>query len=634
MKPNDFVNNLLTSEEEGTLGEQLRKAGLVNGLTAFVNPDGYGTDGYLRIHADLTDLGIKNQDKVISSIFAYVNLVKTQGAKEIYFRELKAMRAKDFENATKPDPLSQAIAVTMNQFDLPIENVIDAEFIYESFDQNAINNLLAQLQPENARIWYINKAENVQTTIPFFGGKYDVRDITSEQQSRWAVEAAKIQFKLPPPNNLFTDKPADIVDNVYKKPQKIVSQKGVEAFLAHPEFYREDKGVLVLELNVDFAQKTARNVVLSEIVSDIYKNKNTTIIDRAARASLEIDIKPSVTNSQEINISGYTTKHEELLGQLLDDYANLKVENKDFIEALDRYKLNKANAKKAPPFRQLFAHSRRIVGGVKWTDTQLLDAAGNIKLKDVIEYHKLTKVNPLIRMYAFGNYTEDYVKHMAKIASQKLPGSRIPEQRQLAKYITPKNSSVLTYNETIEQTDSALLDAYFGDIRSDEGKAQLVVLQAVLGNVFFSQLRTNEQLGYVVGSAPFSFDDYPGFALYVQSTNTDLPRIKARIDKFRDEFLAQLKALDPAQIEQIKKAEAANVLQKPTDLYAEASRYAGDFWKAQYDFSARERYLAALEKVNKDDLIALYRKMLLDKKSMNLLVQLKGTTFSGKPYAK
>ncbi len=632
-KPNEFVNNLITSEEEGTLCEQLRAQGLANSVTAFVNPDEYGADGYLRIDADLTDLGLKNPDRVIAAVFGYVELLKKQGANEIYFRELKAMRAKDFESAAKPDPFKQAIGLTMDQFDYPIENLLNADYLYEHFDAQAVNSVLGQLQPLNARIWIISQDQVADKPIPFFEGKYSIRDLSSEEHMRWSAMAAKLTFNLPPQNTLFTDKPADIVENKYLRPQQVVSKKGVEAFLAQPEFYREDKGLLAVELNVNFAKKSAKNLVLSNLLSDIYKNKSLTLIDRAERASLGIEIAPSATNSQAFTVTGYTTKHEELLSQLLTGFVSLKITEKSFTEALDRFKQDKQNSKKSPPFRQAFAHTKRLLSDAPWTDAELLAVAEKLHALDVIRYHRAVLADPLIRLFAFGNYTEAGVRHMAEVASGQLPGKRLPEQRVVAKFITPKVGKKVMFNDVVEQSDSALVDAYLGDKKSDLGKAALVVLNSIYQNMFFSQLRTNEQLGYVVGSSAIPVDDYPGFVMFVQSTNTDLVGIKARMDKFRVEFMAQLNSIDPSQIEQFKRAEVASVLQKPTDFYAESKRYPPDFWAAHYNFDARWRYLAALEKVDKEYLIELYQRMLLDKKSMNLSIQLKGSVHADKPYA-
>lgn len=634
VKPNEYVRDLLTSEEPGTLCEQLRRQGLANLVTAEVNVDEYGADGYLRVSIDLTDAGLKNSDQVIAAVFAYVNLVKRSEPNELYFREAKMMGEKDFANVAKPDPMRQVINLAMDQFEYPVENLLNADFVYDHFDKNAIADVLKQLEPANARIWYISKNEIVDKAIPYFEGKYSIRDISAEEQSRWSNLEKNFAFNLPPLNTLFTDKPAAIVESIYLKPHQVVSRKGIEVFLTHPQFYREDKGILDIELNVPFAKKSAKNIVLSNLLSDIYKDQNTTLMDRAARASLKVNVARGATGSQFINISGYTTKHEELLEQMLAGFANLDITQKNFIESLDTYQQSLANAKKQPPFRQAFTHFSRLVNEVHWTNAELLAASEKLTLKDVVEYHKAVKADTLIRINAFGNYSEEAILRMAEVASKQLPGKRQPEQRVIGRYITPKIGETIQFKGGVDLEDNALVQGFIGTAKSFEVRAQLAVLNSILRNAFFSQLRTNEQLGYIVGSSETSVDEYPAFLLFVQSANTDLVAIKARMDRFRKEFLAELKAMDPAQIEQSKAAQLASILQKPTDFRAEADLYSGDFWIARYSFDSRDRYIAALEKVNKEGLVALYQQMLLNGQAANVLIQLKGTALANRPYAK
>jgi len=631
-KPEELVGQMLGSEEEGTLCEQLRKLGLASNVMAGISSDEFGEDGFVRIQVDLTDFGLKNADRVIAAVFAYVDLLKTQGINELYFRELQAMRAKDFLNQAKANPFQQAIGLSMRQFDFPVENLLNADYIYERFDQQAVNDLLAEIDTAKARIWKISQKENADLPVPYYGGKYAVRDITPDERRRWAEAGKTLHFNLPPENNLFTEKPRDIVDNQYIKPHQVISERGIEAFLVQPEFYREDKGMLSLEVNVDFAKKSAKNQVLASILNDIYNQQSTTLKDRAIRASLGISIAQSGTGSQAIYISGYTAKHGELLSQLLNNYVALHISEKEFSDAVERYKQSLANAKKAMAIQQAFANLARLVNADHTTNAELLAATTSLRLKDLMSYHAATKANPLVRMLAVGNYSEADVKQFAEIAQKVLAGKRLPSQRVVQAFITPTLGENIAFKETIEQTDNAIVDAFLGDKKSDDEQAQLIVINSIFQNAFFTQLRTNEQLGYVVGSSPYPVDDIPGFGLYVQATATDLVSLKARMDKFRDEFIFQLKAIDPAAIEQFKKAERANVLQKPTDFYAEAKRYTADFWAARYDFDARERYLAALDKVTKNDLIALYQRMFVEKKSMNLTIQLKGTAFADKPY--
>lgn len=633
LKPNEYVRNLITSEEQGTLGEQLRSKGLVKMITAYIDAEGYGPDGFLRVQAELTDAGLQQQDEVLAAIFSYIDLIKRDGLNPNYYRELQAMRSKDFANAAKSEPLDQAVELTMLQFDLPVENLLNADYIYDRYDVKAIKNLLAQLDERNARVWYINPGEKAETPVPFFDGKYAIRDISAEEFSRWDSLASKHKFNLPPLNDLFTDKPAPIVESVYLKPHQVVSQAGVEAYLTHPEHYREDKGQVSVQINVDFSLKSPKEAVLSALINDIYNKQTMTLADRAGRASLGISATVMDANSQGIFISGYTTKHPLLLQQMLQEFSALDISDKAFHEALDSFQQNVANKEKNHVFRQLFGHGQRLTSKVQWTDEELLTAAKAVSKSDVAAYHAATKRNPLLRIYAVGNYTEAQVKEMALAAAAIFPGTRTPAQRIINEYITPAPGKPINFSDDVELADSAVLQAWFGSKKSDDEQAQLAVLNSLFSNAFFMQLRTNEQLGYVVTSFNYPVDDIPGFIMLVQSSNTDLPGIKARMDKFRKDYLATLKATDAAEIEQAKQAMIANVLQKPTDFYAEAGLYTSEFWHAKYKFDSRDRYLAALQKVTKADLIKIYEQLLLNDKVGKALLQLRGTNFKAKPFA-
>lgn len=633
LKPNEYVRNLLNTEEAGTLCEQLRKKGLAVNTTAYFDSDAYGPDGYMRVQVELTDSGLKRQDEVVAAIFAYTDLIKRDGLNENYYRELQAMRSKDFLNAGKPNPLQQAVQLTTTQFDIPVENLLNAGFIYERYDEKAIKEVLDQLDTRKVRVWHVSQQEKVNKPIRYFDGNYDIQDLTSEKYDQLAVLAKKFTFNLPPLNNLFTDKSAPIVENKYLKPHAVVNAAGVEAFLQHPEFYREDKGQLSIEINTGLGIKSPKNIVLANLLSDLYKKQNTSLMDRAYNASLGIAISPGGPNSQTIYISGYTTKHPLLVEELLTNFAKLEFSQTEFDDALVAYKQALANKNKDHEFRQLYGHLGRLTNAVQWREKDLLAAAEKVTLKDVIAYYKAVKADPLIRVLAVGNYSEETVKQMSATATKILPGKRLPASRAISHYTTPTAGKVVEFKDSLDLADSALMQVWFREKKSDDEQAQLVILNAFLDKAFFMQLRTNDQLGYVVQSMPYAVDDMPGYAMMVQSSNSDLTKIKTRIDKFRHEYLDELKQLEPAALEATKQAMIANIMQKPTDFYKEAGQYAGEFWHAKYAFDGRDRHLNALKMVTKDDLIKIYEELLLKDTSSTMLLQIRGTNFKDAAYA-
>jgi protease III len=389
----------------------------------------------------------------------------------------------------------------------------------------------------------------------------------------------------------------------------------------------------LLQINVDFAKASARQTVLASLLNEVFNKQNLTLSDRASRASLAVSLELTPTSSQGISIKGYTTKHELLMTQLLNSFVALPVNEQLFAEAKDTLEKNLANQKKNHVFRQLFGDLGRVTTKNSYRVDEQLAALAPLKREDLIEYHNAVKKNALLRLYAVGNYTEEQVKHFANTFSTILPGARLPETRAVSAYNIPASGKLVNFSDSVELADSALLQGWFSNAKSDDEQAQLAVLNSLFSNAFFMQLRTHEQLGYVVTSFNYPIDDVPGFVMLVQSSNTDLPGIKTRMDKFRKDYLATLKATDAQEIEHAKQALIANMLEKPTDFYAEAARYTGEFIQAKYKFDARDRQIAALKKVTKEDLVRVYDKYLLSDKSGRLLLQLRGSNFKDKPYA-
>lgn len=632
LKPNEYVRNLLTTEEAGTLCEQLRKMGLAISTTAYFASDLYGPDGYVRIQVELSDAGLQRQDDVVAAIFSYVELIKRTGLSESYFRELQAMRSKDFLNASKQNPLQQAVQLTSMQFDYPVENLLNAGFVYERYDEKAIKDVLDQFNTQKVRIWRVSQQEAVTQPIQFFDGKYEVKSLTPEAYAKLVEKAKDYKFNLPPLNNLFTDKAAPIVESKYVRPHEVVSKAGIEVYLQHAQYYREDKGQILLEINSGVGLKSPKNAVLADLLTEIFKKQNTSLMDRAYNASLGLNISLSGTNSIAFSVTGYTTKHPLLVEELLASFSKLEFIPSEFDEALTSYKQKMANKSKDHVYRQMYAQMGRLTNKIQWTDKEYLDAAQTVTLKDVIAYYKTVKADSLLRMFAVGNYSEDAIKQMAASASKILPSKRLPKDRTVPQYALPATGKLVEFKDSVNLADNGFLVGRFRDHKSDDEYAQLVVLNAFLDKAFFAQLRTQDQLGYVVQSMPYVVDDVPGYIMLVQSSNSDLVKIKSRLDKFRNDYVAELKDMDPANIETTKQALIANVMQKPTDFYKEASLYINEFINAKYAFDWRDRHLTALKMVTKDDLVKIYNDFLMNEKSAGIMVQLRGTNFKDAPF--
>ena len=631
-KPNDYLLDLISSQQPGTLGAQLRSQGYVTDMGGEYSTKEYGVDGYVRVQATLTDLGVKHQDQVTAAVFAYINLVKSQGLNEEYFEQMKAIASKQFLNYSKSNALDQAKDISIQQLDFPLEHLLDWRYTYQEYRPEVFQALFDQLDTRHVRVWHISPQEQVDKPVTYFDGKYAVHPITATEFAHLDQLAAHQHFKLPALNNLFSKDSAPIVENKFLRPHRVVAEPGVEAFVVQPEFYREDKGVISIELNSSQATQSVKNRVLQSMLKELFRKHNIALHDRANKAGLDVAIFNSPSLSIGMSVSGYTPKHAVLVSELVQSFATLDITQRDFEEARTELIDLISSTKSGTLIDQTNEKLLALLYQPHWDDETRIKAARHLSLKELRTYYTAVKKSLFVRLFAAGNYTEDQVRNMTHKVAHQLPSTISPEYRFMAKFKTPQSGHHWMYRDTVPLADDAVLLALFCDAKSYDEQAQLAVLSALLGGDLFNQLRTEEQLGYVVQNFPYVIDDVPGFVIRVQSSNSPTSKLVDRTKAFLGNYLTKLQNVNPQLIEQINQSLLSNELQKPTDFNVEMDQYSNEFWYAKYSFDHRDRYTAALKNVTKDNLLHLYPKLFLDPQAGSLLLQYKGTNFKNEVF--
>src|SRR5690625_7557885 len=91
LKPNEYVASLISSEEPGTLAQQLREWNLIERMTAYADPDFYGSDGVFRIYIDLTERGLRERDRVVGAVFCYLAILRSEGVRERRYEDMNVI---------------------------------------------------------------------------------------------------------------------------------------------------------------------------------------------------------------------------------------------------------------------------------------------------------------------------------------------------------------------------------------------------------------------------------------------------------------------------------------------------------------------------------------------------------------
>ncbi len=632
-KPNEYVVNLLGSEEPGTLAHYLRAENLINSLTDGAQPTFYGQDGILRINIDATHQGMEQRDRIIGATLAYLELLRNEGVQQRYYDEYQLLTKREFDQQSPPQPMQQAVHASALLHKFPAAHVNNLHAHFGGYKPKMIRAVLEQLRPERMRLWHISENEPVDTAIPYFEGRYSVADIREDELTHWLELAREIELELPPANALAQEGEGGEISHDVQTFTQLISEPGLDLWFRHAEHHQNGEGLLHYVWNTDLGMTDARHFVLGCLVNGLLSEQNTSLIDRAGRAGIDIQFDRSDNNMQTLTLRGPSGKHAELANQLVDAMAVLNFSERELNRERDRFEDWIRGERQDPPMQQVQRWLDWQVRNPDWSRDEVLEVSDSVTADDVLHYLQTLRQVSTLRLFAYGHYTPEQVKALARHAEQALGPERQPGPVYVQTANPPKPGESMSIERDIPHNDVGWLRTFISDDTDMEARASLLILNQLINNPLYTQLRTEEQWGYVVGAGITVFAEQPALIVLVQSADRTLPDIEERVERFLVEFEPQLAEVQQSQLDALRNSIVAQVSQKPNDFNAEANRYLGDFYRNDGQFDTLEQLVEALGEITLERLREDYRTLVLGDGAGVVTVQAKGSGFTDSEFA-
>lgn len=312
---------------------------------------------------------------------------------------------------------------------------------------------------------------------------------------------------------------------------------------------------------------------------------------------------------------GYSDKILVWVEKVFEKLFSLNVQKERFDIVKERVEKNYVNFAKNQPYqhvRSLLAHSYFLK---KYHSDEYLKVLPDINL-DFLKNQYIPLVFSILKIETFihGNMTEkEALTAVEKIETflwknrSPLPSYLYPFERVIQ---LPKGKDVMVQGKepNLENNNSAIEVLYQLDLVNEKLFSTILVFESIIETPFYSQLRTQEQIGYLVWSM-FRYDhNVCSFALLLQSSEKSPKYILGRCESFIDDFYKTLVEMDEKDIDQHIKSAIEGRLKKDQNLYEQSTRFVNQIRSRQFCFDRKERVAKILATLTKKDIIEFYEK--------------------------
>lgn len=623
-QPGGYISRLLGSDHHGGLSDYLQKAGLVESVMAgFYAPY---SDNYSQftMQFKLTNAGLKAQDTIMASLFAFIDLIKKQGINELQFEEQKKSLDTRFEFLTKNSGFNYMMALSANMQLYPNQDLLYFPYRLDAFNAKFIKQLLTYLTPENSRVFEL--APNVQgdSQLAHYQGKYVRHAISEQTQKKWLTQAQRINLTLPSANEWLPEKLGLVKKMSAERAELLIDKPGHSLWFKQSEL-SEPKASLKLQLNSDIADQSAKSRVTMNLLLSVLNKKFSELNFVTQEAGLGFALRS--TNGLLISTSGYSDKQDKLLLRIVTDIKNARFSEQSLILAKQELQRRLHNKSKIKAMDLAMDGFRQIVRQPAWSDTALLAEIDKISGKDLELFVKQLFDKSTLRLLALGNLTSEQVLTLDRKLQKMVPVQRKPFYN-IARLEADLQQGALNYALDSEMQDDALAAIYLTDLQGDKPLASAELLNKLLRPAFYDQIRTQEQLTYSPFTASFPVNDSVAFGLFTQSPAVSNAQLYGRFSAFLTHFSKLLTATTEEKFNTIKEAHIANYLAKPTSISAEFAYLTNEWLSVKKQINNKQAYIVCLQKTSLKDVQDFYKDIFIQGKNrQEILVQVQGEKF-------
>ncbi|MBT4963455.1 MAG: hypothetical protein HON32_04680 [Francisellaceae bacterium] len=618
--PAKYVEYILGTSTPGSLYTKLKDKNYISGLSIGINNIGK-TDALFEIEFTLTDQGFTHKSMIMQDTFDYIDWVKKHGVQKWLFEQQKKVEIRSFKFSERVQPLSLATNLSTLLREYPAKDLLTVYFLQpeSQFPENKIKSLLDTFTPNNLVILNVDSEVDVNKKEKYFGTEYKIDDIdinlfttlNSKRTTDWML----------PKENIFLPENFDIVTSNEKEklPILVSADNDIKIWKLNLERFNNPRTELILSLKTPLVSDSAEYFIMAGLFTLMINDNLTEYATILGDAGISIGNDTTRTGLT-INISAYRDNIDRALSLSLMKFmkSDLSMERFASIKTILVDSLN--NYKNAKSFQMAISeHDSLLIKG-NFSNTELLTAINNVDYNKFVKYTSILRSSVVdVTALIEGNINEQNTQLIEQLIAKYI---RINKQLNIPKI---KNVSIpektMYWEVHPTDKDSNVLISYYPIDKSDYiTKAKLMLLGNVISTPFFDELRTTQQVGYVVAARADSSYKQLGVQFIIQSPNYKQRDLLHRVDKFISDEYDQIKTLPERELEEHKSSIYDNLLDKPKDISSSLGQHWNILSKEDTDFDRNEKIAELVMKISKDELLEFYKEVLITNDKHLLIV--------------
>ena len=560
-KPEQYISNMLGHEGEGSLHSLLIQRGWIESLGAGTQSLDRNTS-LISANFELTKAGSNHVPEIMGLFFAQIDMLKSVEPEAWRYSEQAKVAELAFQFQERGSTVGFVYQMAPRLNEYPPEDLLAAPYLMEGFEPDLIKELLARMTPENVLVELALPDFQSSTVEPWFAVPF-------------AIAQGPVPIEMPdnpplnlPPANPFLPENLSLLDPDDAPIALAVDQPGLQLWLDTDVSFTTPRANIVIELAVPDGLVSLRDASMARLFTRLVNDELTQSTYPALLAGLGYNLSRTASGFA-INISGYNDKQADFLAFVIDQLLTAPLISARFDSIKQSLIRDLENAAKDKPYNQTLTALSDTLLATSWPAEAQATLLADLTLDELRAWRSQQFRRLSVRGGLHGNVAIDDANALADLLTTLLPLDQVAHTRPMVRQLTQSAEIDLA----VDHDDAALLLYVQDPDDSFSSRAKSALAGQLLRSPFFSSLRTDQQLGYVVSAGMRRMDTQSGNLFLVQSPSAGVAHIENAVIEFLQDYLAQWGAMTEAAFEQQKAGLMTRLLEKDKNLNQRSQRY-------------------------------------------------------------
>lgn len=608
-----LLSELLEYPGAGGLLAQLKAEGLANSLNTSLweRTPQYSS---MWVTLDLTPEGEREAAKVLNRFFAWAEFLRKSPFPQAFHADRARIGNLQETYADRGEGMALATRLANQALFYPLDVAERASSVWGAPDEAAYRSLLAPLVPENMLVALTARGVKTDRRERIYNVAYSYSEDTGAAFTALKQPQPVAGFALPKANRFMPATTQLLAGGGAAGPAErataLIDEPGLVLHYAPDgEFLRPETAILLRFLPVrDLA--TADSEALLGLWARALQEALESDIEDARAAGVRLQFDASLEGLR-ITVTGYgdsPARVARFLGSRLRDFVLTPAR---FAAVQEQVQRGIASYAQTEAFT-LAGHRREaLTREFRYLPPQLEAKAGTATWPEVQRFGRQFMAKGRVEVLVHGHLsTDEAVATSRALAAAIAARPAEPGELLRRRHLVMNAGEHLVDSGLVEGVNAAWISEYqFGE-DSARLRAASLVLSAFVSPPFFTELRTRQQLGYVVGAGLAVSLRQRGMAFTTQSSTYGTTDIAKRADAFIASLPAALAAVGDSDWTQLKAGARSQLEHQPKSIGERAERLFTEAYSFDGDWGRNAAALAALPALGKDEAVALITDLL------------------------